>query len=211
MLGRARFFLVTLVLVGGISLVRAPAAHADTYFFSFSGAGATASGIITVDGTSDNSSPNSPPGFDVTGITGTYNNSTIDLIIPDPSACSGGSPPSYCTALATLDPPPDNILYFPGSPSFVDANGLLFSDTNGDLVNLFFDGTDYVAANCPTSSSCTAFFGDPSATITDGTFTVASTPIPPSLPLLATALVGIFLVSRSQTQCKSARTVGLMT
>lgn len=188
--GRARSLLVASVFVVGISAIETPA-HADAYFFSFSGAGVTANGIITVDGTApDLNSELTPPGFDVTSITGTYNGSAISLVSP-----------SGCPA-CTLLPPPNNILYFPGSPTFVDDAGLLFSDTNGDLVNLFSDDVSaYTVANCSTSASCTDF-ADASITNLD-TFTVTPTPIPYSLPMLGSVLIGGFLLSTLWNRRKS--------
>lgn len=188
MLKKARSFFLPLAL--GISVVGIGVmgpAHADTYAtynFAFLGSDSTttAGGTITIDTTAPDStnSLNTPPGYDITAITGTFDGFAITLV--SSATCAASAPCS------TLDPTPDNILYLPGSPTFLDTAGLAFSDTNGDLVNLWSDGTDYYALVC---SGCTVFAD---AYFVDGSFSV--TPLPASLPLLGSVLGGSFFVAK---------------
>ncbi len=177
------FLLLKLAIGAGLcSLGVIRPVHAETYSFAFLGTGVfgtigtlTSSGILTT-GTPDMG------GFDVIGITGTYNGFPMTLV--DPATCLG-SP--LCS---TLSPPPDNILYFPGQP-FLDSAGLLFSvavsSTETDLVNLFFEGTDYIAAEC--SLSCANFLD---GSFFEGSFT--ATPIPSSLSMFGTVIVAAYLI-----------------
>ncbi|MGP0084733.1 MAG: hypothetical protein ACLP0B_14035 [Steroidobacteraceae bacterium] len=184
----ARRLLLPLVLGASVFICGAIApAQADTYAtynFAFLGSDSTttASGSITIDTTAPDStnSLNTPPGYDITAITGTFGGFAITLV--SSATCAVSAP---CD---TLDPTPDNILYLPGSPTFLDLGGLIFSDTNGDLVNLYSDGTDYYALVC---SDCAAFAD---AYFVDGSFSVS--PLPASLPLLGSVLGGSFFVAK---------------
>ncbi len=55
----------------------APAAKADSFYFSFSGHGITASGVLTVGPQSPNTSV--PPGNEITGITGTFSDTNVGV------------------------------------------------------------------------------------------------------------------------------------
>jgi hypothetical protein len=169
--------LLQLAVVAGMSSVGMIApAQATPYPFTFQGTGVTASGVFMTGGLDS-----TLPGFDITEITdGTYDGFDITKLV-DPVACAASV---ICN---TLDPLPDNVLYIPGSPSFLDLGGVVFS-ANGDLVNLFFDGTNYFVADCGTS--CTTF---DEASFFEGTLEV--TPLPGSLPLLATILVPGYFIS----------------
>jgi hypothetical protein len=178
------FLLLRLAIGAGLcSLSVLTPVHAATYAFAFLGTDffggpdtATSSGILTT------GMPNMG-GFDVIGITGTYNGFPITLV--DPATCLG-SP--LCSNLSPQSP--DNILYFPDQP-FLDSQGLVFSvavsSTETDLVNLFFGGMDYFAAQC--SLACENFID---GSFFEGSFTV--TPIPPSLPMLGSVIVAAYLI-----------------
>ncbi len=195
MFKEGRSFLLPLALGASMfSIGMIVPAHADPYSFTFQGTGilgtlgsVTINGVLTTTGTPDSTnSLNSPPGFDITGITGTYDAFTIQGLV-QPSTCT---PASVCSALNTLNPPAEYVFYYPGSPTYLDTNGFVFADTIGDLVNLWSDGTDFFASNCAASASCTAFAD---AAQFEGSFTI--TPLPGSLPLLATILVPGYFIS----------------
>ena len=187
MLKKARSFFLPLALVisvVGIGVIGP--AHATTYYFSFEGIGivdttgsVTASGVLTTGALDSANSLNTPPGFDITAITGTYNGYTITGLI-SPATCAASAP---CNLLI---PPPNDILYYPGTP-YLDAAGLVFSDANGDIVNLFGNSSSDYGASAFDASGDESFF--------DGTFT-ASTPLPDSMLLLGGVLAAGFFVAK---------------
>jgi hypothetical protein len=73
----SRLSIVASTLAVAVALVAAPAAKADTYSFSVSGGTMTANGIITFDRTTP--VPGVPGGYQVTGITGTFSDSSVGL------------------------------------------------------------------------------------------------------------------------------------
>ena len=90
-------------------------AHANMYPFTFVGTGVfgttgsvTINGILTTDTTLDSAnSSNTPPGFDITGITGTYDAFAITGLV-QPSTCATVP---LCNILNTLNPPAEYVFY----------------------------------------------------------------------------------------------------
>jgi len=110
-------------------------------------------------------------GFDIIGITGTFNTLTITGLLAPGTCC--------------LAPPNDNILFFPGTP-FLSLGGLGFTDTNNDQVNLYFGGArgapDTYHANLGNR-----FLGD-------GDFEVNAVPSVPG-PIAGAGLPGLIFAS----------------
>jgi hypothetical protein len=101
-----RILAFTVVALG---LFYAPAAKADTFTFTFSGGGNTASGVFT---TGNAGSP-----YTVTGITGTVDGSAITVL----SSYAGS----------------DQLLYFPATGGFyADFAGISFATANGVDYNI---------------------------------------------------------------------------
>ena len=103
-------------------LAVAPAAHADSYAFSFSGGGLSGSGVITYSSTPV---PGVPGGYQVTGITGTFSDANAGL---SNAAITGVQSTSLPTNIN-----PDGTFVPPGR----QADGFPFS-----FDNLFFPGGD---------------------------------------------------------------------
>jgi hypothetical protein len=150
-----------------IAAVGAPAVHADVFNITISGAD---TGNIAI------TAPSSATGALVTAITGTFDGSTIDSLLPIGSL--GGN---------------DNLFYNPADPTYVDYNGISFSldsvDTAGyAYVNLFFGNPpDYYSYQCDSGlDSCLGATSAPD-TLVDP----ISTPEPHTFTLL---LVGIGLL-----------------
>lgn len=187
MIERTRALLFPLLLgASGFNIGISAPAHADSYYFSFEGTGilgtlgsVTADGVVTTGALDSANSLNTPSGFDIIAITGTYNGYTITGLI-SPATCAASAP---CNLLS---PPPNDILYYPSTP-YLDAAGLVFSDANGDIVNLFGNsGSDYGAVAFDVSGN-ESFF--------DGTFT-ATTPLPDSMLLLGGVLAAGFFIAQ---------------
>ena len=79
----------------------------------------------------------------------------------------------------------DNLLFFPATlGSYLDVDGVSFQLANGNLVNIFFSGSDYILFDVGSNGG---FDTLTSLTVTPVTST---TPEPRSLLLLATGVVG---------------------
>lgn len=61
----------------GAALAMAPAALADGFYFSFNGNGVTSSGTLWVGAQSSNSA--TPPGYEITGISGTFSDANVGV------------------------------------------------------------------------------------------------------------------------------------
>lgn len=153
----ALFAFSVLLAIGSAS------ARADTFNVSFSGAANTGSVLFM-------GSPTGTAGqYLISGfLSGTTDGSSVINVLA-PNGFAGN----------------DSLLFFPAtSSSFLDVNGISYQLANGDLINLFFSGTDYVAFVIGANSGfdkLTSFTVTPVA---------STTPEPGSLLLVATGLLG---------------------
>jgi hypothetical protein len=148
-------------------LAIAPAARADSFAFSFSGGGLSGSGVITV---SNVPVAGVPGAYQVTGISGSFSDSTLGLSNAAITGIQATSLPSGINADGTFVPPGtqadgfgfsyDNLFYpggnspavcpppGPGDPEqpypfgggSLDIYGLLFDVQGGYSVNLWSNG-----------------------------------------------------------------------
>jgi hypothetical protein len=169
-------------------------AHANTYYFTYTDLlGDTASGTLTTGsldpansyGYNNQSYPN--PGYDITGITGTWDGQTITGLLGFAVCCSS--------------PADDNILYTSGLS--LDLAGLGFATATLD-VNIYWQPV----ATPPSYWALSAPSGTPVdyANLGAGTFTVTPTPLPAALPLFATGLGALGLLGWRRKR-KSPRTM----
>jgi hypothetical protein len=154
-----------LVLATGVAMT--PAARADSYNFSFSGGGLSASGVLTV---SNVPVPGVPGAFQVTGVSGTFSDTKLGLTNAAISGVSATSLPSGINPDGTFIPPAnaadgsgfsyDNLFYpggdspavcpppGPGDPEqpypfgggLLDIYGLLFNVQGGYSVDVWSNG-----------------------------------------------------------------------
>jgi hypothetical protein len=93
----------------------------------------------------------------------------------------------------------DNLLIYPGTPGFLDFDGVSFQLSPGDdQVNLFYDaGYGAITENSD----------DVVVQESDGTFTVtpAATPLPAALPLFATGLWALGLLGWRRKRRNAAK------
>jgi hypothetical protein len=129
--------ILSALLVLATSVALTPAARADSYNFSFSGGGMSASGVIDV---SSAVVPGVPGGYQITGISGTFSDTNLGLSNAAITGVQTTSLPSPVNADGTFVPP--------GS----QADGYGFS-----YDNLFFPAGDSPAV-CPPPAP-----GDPEA------------------------------------------------
>jgi hypothetical protein len=159
----------TALMVGGLS-----SASANTFDWTFLGDGYSASGAFI--GTLIGPGPGGSAEYQLSGITGVINSDPIT------------GPSGFASA--------DNILYFPAStvgidgngqtpPTFVDSNGISFSALTTGPWNIF---------NYITYETGTAITNADACCGVVGTFNVAETPLPATLPLFASGLGALGLL-----------------
>jgi PEP-CTERM motif len=161
-----RWNIIALALVGVSAIAVTPAAHADSYAFSFSGGGMSGSGEITY---SPTAVPGVPGAYQVTGISGSFSDTnagvsnaaitgiqstSLPTVNPDgtflppggdsaglPYSFSnlfypGGNSPAVCPPPAPGDPEPP----YPFGGGYFDIYGLYFNVAGGYSVDLWSNG-----------------------------------------------------------------------
>jgi hypothetical protein len=99
----------------------APAAMADTFYFSFSGNGINATGVLTVGQQSTNSS--NPPGYEITGISGTFSDTNVNV---------SGAITGLATPLSYVNNP--LVAGFAATPGGLSYDDLLYPAGNSPTV-----------------------------------------------------------------------------
>ena len=152
--------------VMAIGLAIGVPARADTYYnFSYSDSSNNmASGTLSIGAVNGS-------GFDITGITGTFDGHNVTGLLAPGTCCS---PPNN-----------NNVLYLSGT--YLDLGGLGFSNSQGDFVNMFYWTSD---------SSYAVIVNDGGNIQGGGTFTLApsAVPLPAALPMFATGLGALYLL-----------------
>jgi len=157
-----KFTLAGAVIAIGVT-IGAPA-NADVFSFSYLDDTHSASGMLT---TGLAGSGLNGPGYNITGITGTFDGTNITGLLGFAVCCR--------------EPADNNILYLSGTS--LDLAGLGLA-VGGKEVNLYFFENDYFAL-VSADSNITSDLSGP------GTFTLTQltpTPLPGALPLFATGL-----------------------
>lgn len=154
------------LLVLAATAAMTPAARADSYTFSFSGGGMSASGVIDV---SNAVVPGVPGGYQITGINGTFSDTNLGLSNASITGVQATSLPSGINPDGTFVPPGSQAdgygfsydnLFFPAGDSpavcppdptdpngeypfgggTLDIYGLLFNVTGGYTVDVWSNG-----------------------------------------------------------------------
>jgi hypothetical protein len=160
---------VLAAIVIAIGTTISVSAHADVLHFSYLDEIHSANGTLTIGSVSTGLNG---PGYNVTGITGTFDGSEITGLLGFAVCCRS--------------PANNNILY--SSEPFLDLAGVGFA-VGIKNVNLFFE--DSYLALVSTDSNVTSELSGP------GTFTVTpitQTPLPGALPLFASGLSALGLL-----------------
>ena len=152
--------------VMAIGLAIGVPARADTYYnFSYSDSSKNmASGTLSIGAVNGS-------GFDITGITGTFDGHNVTGLLATGTCCS----------------PPNNNNVFYLSGTYRDLGGLGFRNSQGDLVNMFYWTSD---------SSYAVIVNDGDNIQGGGTFTLApsAVPLPAALPMFAAGLGALYLL-----------------
>ena len=122
--------------------------------------------------------------FLVTGASGTIDGLTATLLAP-------GTFPSD-------DSPNDNMLYFPGTPSYLDLNGIGFELGTTAYYNIYSFLDTYNAARGSTATT-----SDAGATFIGlSNLSLAPAPEPPAVLLLATGLAALGVLSQNRLRVR---------
>ncbi len=180
-----------------VATFAASPARANSYNVTFNGAISFFDVFVTI----DTGAYVGGGGYDVTSVTGT-DTSTVD-----------GGPYSLTLVTAAGTPPNstdngtwifDDVFYPSGSPYYVDNSGLLFTDSNGNTLNLYSTGSGlstayYLSVDTPSSLYNP---GDPGI-ITGVTET--ATPLPSTWTMLIAGFFGFgFLAYRGSKRHSAA-------
>ncbi|HZY72751.1 MAG TPA: PEP-CTERM sorting domain-containing protein [Edaphobacter sp.] len=150
---KSRLGIFSLALALAATLAFTPSARADSYVFSFSGGGLSASGVIDV---SNATVPGVPGGYQITGISGTFSDSNQGISNATITGLQTTSLPNVTNADGTFVPPGspadgfgfsyDNLFYPDGNspsvcpPDPTDPNGLYpFGGGTLDIYGLLFN------------------------------------------------------------------------
>jgi len=185
-----RLITALVLLVGAFALIGAPSAFADTFNWSFTSSGGdSGSGTFTATEVS--------AGVElITGITGTWDGSSIAGLIAPGNYPSGSVNGTCCSV-----PGNNNLLYYPGSPA-LDLGGLGFA-SNGNWVNVYWSGSYLVLTDVGECCYNPNSPGTPGALTTssaqNGNFSIVSTPEPATLGLLGASLILLVFVSKQRS------------
>ena len=164
-----------LMFAMAVLLVGATSANADTFQFSYSGSGVSASGVL-------NATPVGGGIYIVTSISGTRNGQPITGLVP----CNPISPATYCTGVGYNY---DNLL-FPTSTMQLDLYGLVFGvEGLTNPVNLYWESR--IPSPVYMELTWVATGGTPSRlyTPTEVSFSNTAVPEPSTVLLFGSGLV----------------------
>jgi hypothetical protein len=205
---------ISLALALATALAVSSVARADTYNFSFSGGGLSGSGVIE---TSSAAVPGVPGAVQITGITGTFSDTTAGITNALITGLQATGLPSPVNPDGTFLPPGTDVfsydnLLFPGGNSpavcppnpaeqpypfgggLLDIYGMLFNVEGGYSVDLWSNGVipgfglTYGVGDAFDGAKLNTF-GEPFSG-ENASVSIAATPEPGSFLLLGTGILG---------------------